>query len=113
MKNIKLVVNNFASENNIYFNKKELKTILNLYARMVSDGFWKDYDLDISKNRISFNVYKRYSDSPLFKINKEIKNKKSEDIYSVLNSQGYIINKSRSLESLINLVNWKKFKLVQ
>ncbi len=42
MKNIKLVVNNFASENNIYFNKKELKTILNLYARMVSDGFWKD-----------------------------------------------------------------------
>ena len=71
------------------------------------------YDLDISKNRISFNVYKRYSDSPLFKINKEIKNKKSEDIYSVLNSQGYIINKSRSLESLINLVNWKKFKLVK
>ena len=72
MKNIKLVVNNFSSDNNIYFNKKELKTILNLYARMVSDGFWKDYDLDISKNRISFNVYKRYSDSPLFKINKEI-----------------------------------------
>ena len=50
MKNIKLVVNNFASESNIYFNKGELKTILNLYARMVSDGFWKDYDLDISKN---------------------------------------------------------------
>ena len=50
MKNIKLVVNNFSSDNNIYFNKKELKTILNLYARMVSDGFWKDYDLDISKN---------------------------------------------------------------
>ena len=113
MKNIKLVVNNFSSDNNIYFNKKELKTILNLYARMVSDVFWKDYDLDISKNRISFNVYKRYSDSPLFKINKEIKNKKSEDIYSVLNSQGYIINKSQSLESLINLVNWKKFKLVK
>ena len=113
MKNIKLVVNNFTPENNIYFDKKELKTILNLYARMVSDGFWKDYSLDISKNRISFNVYKRYSDSPLFKINKEIKNKKFGDIYSVLNSQGYIINKSQSLESLINLVNWKKFKLVK
>ena len=113
MKNIKLVVNNFAPESNIYFNKGELKTILNLYARMVSDGFWKDYDLDISKNRISFNVYKRYSDSPLFKINKETKNKKSGDVYSVLNSQGYIISKSQSLESLINLVNWKNFKLVK
>ena len=56
MKNIRLVVNNFSPENNIYFDKKELKTILNLYARMVSDGFWKDYSLDISKNRISFNV---------------------------------------------------------
>ena len=113
MRNIRLIVNNFGPENNIYFDKKELKTILNLYAKMVSDGFWKDYDLDISKNRISFNVYKRYSDSPLFKINKEIKNKKSGDIYSVLNSQVYIINKSQSLESLINLVNWKKFKLVK
>ena len=73
----------------------------------------QDLLLDISKNRISFNVYKLYSYSPLFKINKEIKNKKSGDVYSVLNSQGYIISKSQSLESLINLVNWKKFKLVK
>ena len=53
MKNIKLVVNNFSSDNNIYFNKKELKTILNLYARMVSDGFWKDYDLDSHKKWVA------------------------------------------------------------
>ena len=48
-RNLKLVVNNI---NNIadkinFFEKKELKIILDLYAKMVSDGTWKDYGLHI------------------------------------------------------------------
>ena len=46
MKNLKLVVNNNFKKNKkeIFFIKKELQTILNLYAKMVSNGTWKDYD---------------------------------------------------------------------
>ena len=43
-KNLKLVVNNtynkFQEKN--FFEKHELKTILDLYAKMVSEGSWKD-----------------------------------------------------------------------
>ena len=43
MKNIKLVVNNdFKKEKDKFFIKKELQCILNLYAKMVSNGSWKD-----------------------------------------------------------------------
>ena len=49
MKHLKLVVNNENKKIDIFFNKKELKLILNLYARMVSSGEWKDYALSISK----------------------------------------------------------------
>ena len=113
MKKIKLIINNFQTKDNIFFDNRELKIIFNLYAKMVSDGFWKDYSLDISKNRISLNVYRRYSDHPLFRISKETNNKNIENKYSVLNSRGGIIKKSNCLESLIGLVNWKKFKLVK
>ena len=42
MKNIKLIINNdIKKEKEKFFVKKELKCILDLYARMVSNGTWK------------------------------------------------------------------------
>jgi len=66
MNHLKLIVknSNSSTENiNYFFNKSELKIILNLYAKMVSNGFWKDYGLNISKEEVSFNVYKRTSEN--------------------------------------------------
>ena len=63
MKYLKLVVNNEKKRREIFFNKSELKLILNLYAQMVSGGEWKDYGLSISKKEVSFNVYHRTSGS--------------------------------------------------
>ena len=52
MKHLKLVVNNENKKSVFFFNKKELKSILNLYAQMVSGGDWKDYGLSISKKKL-------------------------------------------------------------
>jgi len=57
MKYLKLVINNGNKKKDIFFNKTELQLILNLYAKMVSSGEWKDYGLSISKREVSFNVY--------------------------------------------------------
>ena len=38
----------------IFFNKNELKIILNLYAQMVSSGEWKDYGLKCFQKRSEF-----------------------------------------------------------
>ena len=57
MKHLKLIINNGNKEKDVFFNKKELKLILNLYAEMVSSGEWIDYGLSISKKEVSFNVY--------------------------------------------------------
>ena len=58
MKNIRLIVDNARKEKQPYFIKKELQTILNLYAKMVSNGTWKDYSLYTGNKEISFNIYK-------------------------------------------------------
>ena len=78
MKHLKLVINNEKKIKEIFFNKKELKSILNLYAQMVSGGEWKDYGLSISKKEVSFNVYHRASEFPAYKITKNNKKFKSK-----------------------------------
>jgi len=112
MKHLKLIINNENNTTDIFFNKKELKLILNLYAKMVSSGEWKDYGLNISKKEVSFNVYQRTSDFPAYKITKNFKPKNENEKYLIKNSQNFIINNSENLENLIKKIIWKKFKLV-
>jgi len=112
MKHLKLIINNRNIKQDIFFNKKELKLILNLYAEMVSGGEWKDYGLSISKKEVSFNVYRKASEFPAYRITKNLKPKNEGEKYLVRDSQNNIINNSENLERLIKKIIWKKFKLV-
>jgi hypothetical protein len=112
MKHLKLVINNENKKKDIFFKKQELQLILNLYARMVSSGEWKDYGLTISKKEVSFNIYYRTSEFPVYKITKNLKPKNESDKYLIRDSNNNIIKKSDSLQGLINKVIWIKFKLV-
>jgi|TARA_B110000438_G_scaffold297260_1_gene343368 hypothetical protein len=112
MKYLKLVINNENKKRDIFFNKIELKLILNLYAQMVSSGEWKDYGLSISKKEVSFNVYHRASERPAYRITKNLKPKNQNEKYLVKDSLNKVINNSENLENLIKKIIWKKFKLV-
>ena len=105
MNHLKLIIKNSnltTKKGNYFFDKSEFKIILNLYAKMVSKGFWKDYGLNISKEEVSFNVYKRASENADFRICKNfiIKNKNLK--YFTSDSQGNILNISNNLEELLN-----------
>jgi len=112
MKHLKLVVNNRNIKRDIFFNKKELKLILNLYAKMVSGGEWKDYGLTITKREVSFNVYYRTSEFPVYRITKNLKPKNENEKYLIKDAQNKTINNSKNLQNLIKKIIWKKFKLV-
>ena len=74
MRDLKLVVNNKQRKRDekIFFVRKEFKTILNLYARMVSNGSWKDYSLSSSYKEVSFDIYRRSSEKPFLRISKSL-----------------------------------------
>ena len=115
MNHLKLVVqktNLLTEKVSYFFNKSELKIILNLYAKMVSKGFWKDYALNISKEEVSFNVYKRTSENAEFKICKNFRLKNKDLKYFTSDSQGNILNISKDLKELLNKTRWKNLKLV-
>tara|TARA_B100000427_G_C15430154_1_gene560410 strand:+ start:725 stop:1066 length:342 start_codon:yes stop_codon:yes gene_type:complete len=112
MKHLKLIINNNKIKRDIFFNKNELKLILNLYSKMVSTGEWKDYGLTIAKKEVSFNVYHRTSECPAYKITKNLNPKNAKEKYIIKNFQNKIIKNSDNLENLIGTIIWKKFKLV-
>jgi len=112
MKYLNLVIDNKNGKREIFFNKIELQLILNLYAQMVSGGEWKDYGLNISKKEVSFNVYLRTSEFPVYKIAKNLKPKNENEKYIVKDNANKVIKKSENLESLTKKIIWKKFKLV-
>ena len=112
MKHLKLVINNLNKKRDVFFNKMELQLILNLYAKMVSSGEWKDYGLTITKQEVSFNVYYRTSEFPVYRIIKNLNPKNENEKYLIKDAQNKIINNSADLQNLIRKIIWKKFKLV-
>tara|TARA_B100000579_G_scaffold430689_1_gene444518 strand:- start:812 stop:1150 length:339 start_codon:yes stop_codon:yes gene_type:complete len=109
-KHLKLVVNNsFSNEKQKYFfEKSELKTILDLYAKMVSNGSWKDYGLKISSKQVAFSVFKNSSENAVYNICKDFKPMNKNLKYLITDTKGKILRNSYLLESLIKNTNWKK-----
>ena len=115
MRNLKLVINNVSSNSNreIFFIKKELQTILNLYGKMVSNGTWKDYGVSISPKEISFDIYQRASEKPIYKILKNLKPKNYNEKFYIKDKHGNILEKSNNLLNLIEKTKWNNLKTVK
>lgn len=109
--NLRLVVNNLDKKKfneNHFFEKNELKIILDLYAKMVSEGSWKDYGLNISNKQVSFSVFKNAAENAIYNICKNFKPNSKNLKYCITDSRGRILKNSHDLENLIYKINWKK-----
>ena len=111
-RNLKLVINNphDQTEEKHFFEKNELKTILDLYATMVSEGSWKDYGLSISSKQVSFSVFKNAAENALYKICKNFKPNNKNLKYLITDTNGKILKNSFDLKVLFRNTNWKKLK---
>ncbi|MDC0046301.1 DUF2794 domain-containing protein [Candidatus Pelagibacter sp.] len=110
--NLKLVINNpqIKIEQKQFFEKNELKIILDLYAKMVSEGSWKDYGLNISSKQVSFSVFKNATENALYRICKNFKPKNKSLKYLITDTNGKILKNSFELKLLLRDTNWKKIQ---
>ena len=114
MKKIRLIINNdHKKEKEKFFIKKELQCILNLYAKMVSNGTWKDYSFSSGSKEISFDVYQRTSDKPVLRILKNFKPIYVNEKFLIKDKNGNVLKKSKNLNQLINKTSWNKLKLIK
>ena len=114
MKRIQLVINNDVKKySEEFFIKGELKCILNLYAKMVSNGSWKDYSFSTGLKEVSFDVYQRVSEKPVLRITKNLKPGYFNERYFIKDKDGKVINKSEDLNHLITKTSWSKLKSIK
>ena len=111
-RNLKLVVNNISKDEKqkYFFEKKERKIILDLYAKMVSEGSWKDYGLSISSKQVGFSVFKNAAENAMYKICKNFKPSNKNLKYLITDTNGKVLKNSNELKTLLNNVNWKKLQ---
>ena len=107
---LKLIINNSQNiiEQKQFFEKDELKIILDLYAKMVSEGSWKDYGLNISSKQVSFSVFRNAAENAIYKICKNFKPKSKNLKYLITDTNGKILKNSFELRLLLKNTNWKK-----
>ena len=108
--NLKLIINNPQNkiEQKQFFEKDELKIILDLYAKMVSEGSWKDCGLNISSKQVGFSVFRNAAENAIYKICKNFKPKNKNLKYLITDTNGKILKNSFELRLLLKDTNWKK-----
>ena len=108
--NLKLIINNPQNkiEQKQFFEKDELKIILDLYAKMVSEGSWKDYGLNISSKQVSFSVFRNAAENAIYKICKNFKPKNKNLKYLITDTNGKILKNSFDLRLLLINTSWKR-----
>ena len=86
----------------IFFSKLELTSILNLYSKQVSKGYWRDYALDSIIDHAIFSIYRHTHDKPMFQIiknsQKGFRNKPS----FYIKKGEEVISKSKSLFTILS-----------
>jgi hypothetical protein len=96
-----------AVSNRVTFNRLELNRILNLYGRMVSDGEWRDYAIDFLRDRAVFSIFRRASEVPLYRIEKDPRLARKQGMYSVISASGLILRRGHELDRVLLVIDRK------
>jgi len=91
----------------VTFNRFELDRILNLYGRMVADGEWRDYAIDFLRDRAVFSVFRRASEVPIYRIEKDPRLARKQGIYAVIAQGGAILRRGHDLAQVLRVLTRK------
>ncbi|MFH1794368.1 MAG: DUF2794 domain-containing protein [Pseudomonadota bacterium] len=96
----------------VTFDRRELDQILRLYGRMVAANEWRDYAIDHMSDRAIFSVFRRTSETPLYKIIKDPSLARRQGAYSVVSASGLILKRGHELARVLTVFD-KTLKLVE
>ena len=96
-----------APQTHVTFSRRELNRILDLYGRKVAAGEWRDYAIDFLKDRAVFSVFRRASEVPIYRIEKDPRLARKQGIYSVISATGLILRRGHELDRVLLVIDRK------
>ena len=96
----------------VTFERAELDALLHVYSFKVADGEWRDYAIDFHKDRATFCVYRRASEAPLFRIEKNPKLARRQGAWSVVSQSGQVLKRGHELKRVLEVFR-RRLRLVE
>jgi len=94
-----------AAPRQVSFDREELREILNLYGRKVADGEWRDYAIDFTRDKAVFSIYRRTSEVPLYRIEKDPRLARKQGPYAVVSATGLIMKRGHELSQVLRVLD--------
>ena len=76
--------NQYRPAKPVFFDRRELRHLMNVYSRRVSAGDWRDYAIDFQRGQAVFSIFKHTSEAPLYRVAKPRLLKRGRTISEVL-----------------------------
>ena len=89
----------------ISFNRQEMTAIMELYGRKVAAGDWRDYALDLMRDKAVFSVFRRASECPLYRIEKDPRLARKQGAFSVVAAGGLILKRGSDLRRVLDVLD--------
>src|SRR6202140_4249832 len=89
----------------VTFSRRELDRILGLYGRKVAAGEWRDYAIDFLKDRAVFSVFRRSSEVPIYRIEKNPRFARRQGVYSIVSATGLIVRRGHELDRVLRALD--------
>jgi Protein of unknown function (DUF2794) len=94
------------------FDRRELSLILGVYGRMLTSGMARDYAIDHLPDRAVFSIFRRTSETPLYRIEKRPRDAGRQGAWSVVSQGGGILKRGRDLAQVLRLFDRKLIRAV-
>ena len=102
-----------ASRAVTFFERPELDRLLGLYGKMVAAGHWRDYAIEGLWYAAVFSVYRRASESPLYRIEKRPALAKRQGAWAVIGQGDVILRRGHELEHVLRFFERTRFNVVE
>jgi hypothetical protein len=89
----------------VTFDRRELNRIFGLYGRKVAEGEWRDYAIDFMKDRAVFSIFRRSSEVPIYRIEKNPPLARRQGVYSVISATGLIVRRGHELDRVLRAID--------
>jgi len=97
----------------VFFDRRELNQLMQVYGRMVSAGEWRDYAIDGLADAAVFSVYRRASEAPFYRIEKRPDLTRRQGAWSIVNQSGLILRRGHELGQVLKLFDSRRFRVVE
>src|SRR5690625_5108331 len=93
--------------------RRELSLILTVYGQMLNAGIARDYAIDHLGDRAVFSIFRRTSETPLYRIEKRPKDAQRQGAWSITSPGSGVLRRGRDLAQVLRLFDRKLIRLVE